>query len=206
MALHPSTVWQAAADRASSQHSCLVFFLTNNERLCVNSWTGCVYLRAPSVKPRHVQKSASYGQMRVLCVAEKPSISKAVAGHLSGGSLQTVSTACHKFRYTDSVCAYDIRTYALQDAITVLIPSPKHNTRNKFIKNYSFDYDFGPALGQCSVTMTCVAGHLTNVDFTSEYKNWSYPPPESLFNAPIVTSIHDVSGSLKHHDGAERRS
>lgn len=29
--------------------------------------------------------------MRVLCVAEKPSISKAVAGHLSGGSYQTVS-------------------------------------------------------------------------------------------------------------------
>lgn len=28
--------------------------------------------------------------MRVLCVAEKPSISKAVAGHLSGGGVQTV--------------------------------------------------------------------------------------------------------------------
>lgn len=27
---------------------------------------------------------------RILCVAEKPSISKAVAGHLSGGQLQTV--------------------------------------------------------------------------------------------------------------------
>ncbi len=28
--------------------------------------------------------------MRVLCVAEKPSIAKAVAGHLSGGEVQTV--------------------------------------------------------------------------------------------------------------------
>lgn len=28
---------------------------------------------------------------RILCVAEKPSISKAVAGHLSGGQYQTVS-------------------------------------------------------------------------------------------------------------------
>lgn len=27
---------------------------------------------------------------RILCVAEKPSISKAVAGHLSGGHYQTV--------------------------------------------------------------------------------------------------------------------
>ncbi|KAG5919766.1 hypothetical protein E4U42_006424 [Claviceps africana] len=98
--------------------------------------------------------------MKVLCVAEKPSISKAVAGHLSGGNLQT------------------------------------HNTRNKYIKNYSFDFDFGPSLGPCSVTMTCVTGHLTNVEFTSEYKNWSYPPPESLFNAPIVTSIHDDKKSI----------
>lgn len=29
---------------------------------------------------------------KVLCVAEKPSIAKAVANHLSGGSAQTVST------------------------------------------------------------------------------------------------------------------
>ncbi|KIE02804.1 DNA topoisomerase III, partial [Metarhizium majus ARSEF 297] len=98
--------------------------------------------------------------MRVLCVAEKPSISKAVAGHLSGGSMQT------------------------------------HGTRNQYIKNYSFDFDFGQALGPCSVTMTCVTGHLTNVEFTSEYKNWSYPPPETLFNAPIVTSIHDDKKSI----------
>lgn len=41
--------------------------------------------------------------------------------------------------------------------------------------------------------MTCVTGHLTNVDFTREYKNWSHPPPEALFNAPIVTSVYDVS-------------
>ncbi|KAH6998765.1 DNA topoisomerase [Ilyonectria robusta] len=93
--------------------------------------------------------------MRVLCVAEKPSISKAVAGHLSGGSHQT------------------------------------HNTRSQYIKNYSFDFDFGSQWGNCSVTMTCVTGHLTNVEFTPEYKNWSHPPPESLFRAPVVTSVHD---------------
>lgn len=39
--------------------------------------------------------------------------------------------------------------------------------------------------------MTCVTGHLTNVEFTPEYKNWSHPPPESLFRAPVVTSVHD---------------
>ncbi|RCI14715.1 hypothetical protein L249_6451 [Ophiocordyceps polyrhachis-furcata BCC 54312] len=95
--------------------------------------------------------------MRVLCVAEKPSISKAVSGHLSGGRVQT------------------------------------HNTRSRFIKNYSFAFDFAQAWGQCEVTMTCVAGHLTNVDFPSEYRNWSHPPPETLFTAPIITNIHDDS-------------
>ncbi|KAM0483260.1 hypothetical protein ACHAPX_002710 [Trichoderma viride] len=39
--------------------------------------------------------------------------------------------------------------------------------------------------------MTCVTGHLTNVEFTNEYKNWSHPPPESLFTAPIVKNVHD---------------
>ncbi|KAJ2965831.1 hypothetical protein NQ176_g10431 [Zarea fungicola] len=93
--------------------------------------------------------------MRVLCVAEKPAISKAVAGHLSGGQFQT------------------------------------HNTRNQYVKNYSFDFDFGPPYGPCSVTMTCVSGHLTNLDFSGEYKNWSYPPPEALFNAPVVSNIYE---------------
>ncbi|KAI9166677.1 DNA topoisomerase [Paramyrothecium foliicola] len=93
--------------------------------------------------------------MRVLCVAEKPSISKAVAGHLSGGSYQT------------------------------------HSTRNQYIKNYSFNFNFGQPWGQCDVTMTCVTGHLTNVEFTDEYKNWSYPPPDTLFHAPVVTKVHD---------------
>ncbi|POR33202.1 DNA topoisomerase [Tolypocladium paradoxum] len=93
--------------------------------------------------------------MRVLCVAEKPSISKAVAGHLSGGSLST------------------------------------RNTRNQYIKNYSFTFDFQQSWGQCEVTMTCVSGHLTHIEFTDEYRNWSHPPPEALFSAPVITSIHD---------------
>ncbi|KAI0143549.1 DNA topoisomerase [Xylariaceae sp. FL1272] len=87
--------------------------------------------------------------MRVLCVAEKPSISKAVAGHLSGGQMQT------------------------------------HNTADKFIKNYVFDYDFGHPWGRCQVTMTAVLGHLTAAEFPPDYKNWSYPPPDRLFDAPV---------------------
>ncbi|KAF4121177.1 DNA topoisomerase III [Geosmithia morbida] len=93
--------------------------------------------------------------MKVLCVAEKPSISKAVAGHLSGGSFQT------------------------------------HNTRNQYIKNYSFNFDFGQPWGRSDVTMTAVTGHLTQVSFPMDYKDWNSPPPESLFSAPVITSVHD---------------
>ncbi|KAL2107774.1 hypothetical protein VUR80DRAFT_4763 [Thermomyces stellatus] len=93
--------------------------------------------------------------MRVLCVAEKPSISKAVADHLSGGTKQT------------------------------------HNTRSKYVKNYSFDFDFGPPWGSCSVTMTCVTGHLTTMAFPGAYSNWKHPPPESLFNAPVFTQVDE---------------
>ncbi|KAL8329336.1 hypothetical protein RB597_004866 [Gaeumannomyces tritici] len=88
---------------------------------------------------------------KILCVAEKPSISKAVAGHLSGGQFQT------------------------------------HNTRVTYVKNYSFNFDFGPPWGSCEVTMTCVLGHLTGMEFGPEFKDWRYPPPESLFTAPVST-------------------
>ncbi|ROT35700.1 DNA topoisomerase [Sodiomyces alkalinus F11] len=90
---------------------------------------------------------------RVLCVAEKPSISKAVAGHLAGGNPQT------------------------------------RNTRDQYTKNYCFDFDFGPPWNHCSVTMTAVRGHLTTMEFTEANRDWRYPPPESLFTAPIVTVV-----------------
>lgn len=77
-------------------------------------------------------------------------------------------------------------------ALNLKLITLQHSTRNQYIKNYSFDFDFAQAWGNCSVTMTCVSGHLTGVDFTPEYKNWSYPPPESLFNAPVITNVPEV--------------
>ncbi|KAL2181757.1 DNA topoisomerase [Thermothelomyces heterothallicus CBS 202.75] len=97
---------------------------------------------------------------RILCVAEKPSIAKAVAGHLSGGHYQT------------------------------------SNTRDAYIKNYTFDFDFGPPWGHCSVTMTAVKGHLTTVEFPGDYKQWEYPPPDRLFDAPIMTVVSSDSKSI----------
>ncbi|KAL1897189.1 DNA topoisomerase [Ceratocystis pirilliformis] len=101
--------------------------------------------------------------MRVLCVAEKPSIAKAVAGHLSGGRFEVK-------------------------------PSPVG-----WVKNYIFDYDFGLPWGTCSVTMTCVAGHMIDQQFTGEFKSWNFPPPDSLFSAPITKSVSsDKKGVAKN--------
>ncbi|KAI0002817.1 prokaryotic type I DNA topoisomerase [Xylariaceae sp. FL0662B] len=93
--------------------------------------------------------------MKVLCVAEKPSIAKAVANHLSGGQAQS------------------------------------HNTPEKYIKNYVFDYDFGRPWGHCHVTMTSVLGHITSTVFPQDYKQWEYPPPERLFDAPVNIVVPD---------------
>ncbi|KKF93407.1 DNA topoisomerase 3 [Ceratocystis platani] len=101
--------------------------------------------------------------MRVLCVAEKPSIAKAVAGHLSGGRFEVKSSPVG------------------------------------WVKNYVFDYDFGLPWGNCSVTMTCVAGHMIDQQFTGEFKSWDFPPPDSLFSAPITKSVSsDKKGVAKN--------
>lgn len=46
------------------------------------------------------------------------------------------------------------------------------------------------------MVMTCVSGHLTDVQFGPGFKDWSHPPPESLFDAPIVTAVTEV-GTLE---------
>ena len=41
--------------------------------------------------------------------------------------------------------------------------------------------------------MTAVKGHLTAVEFPADFKKWEYPPPERLFDAPVLTTIPNVS-------------
>lgn len=40
--------------------------------------------------------------------------------------------------------------------------------------------------------MTCVSGHLTKLDFGSEFNDWNYPPPEKLFDGPVHVTIDEV--------------
>lgn len=145
--------------------------LANSSRL----WQFRSDLFLLSVLQTRLYGTARSKMPKILCVAEKPSISKAVAGHLSGGQIQTVSVATTTLGLTHATDS-----------------SVQRNTRNQYIKNYCFEFDFGPPWGRCDVTMTAVLGHLTSTEFGPQYKNWSHPPPSSLFNAPVLTAVSDV--------------
>ena len=94
------------------------------------------------------------------------------------------SVSDSKLKFTSSYVYY----FGLQ-----LKHSSQANTGSTYIKNYSFDFDFGPPWGNCNAVMTCVSGHLTKLDFGPEFNNWSYPPPEKLFDGPVHITIDDVS-------------
>ena len=111
---------------------------------------------------------------KILCVAEKPSIAKAVAGHLSGGAIRFV-------RFIQRI----------KPGFLVLILA-QENTGNPYIKNYIFNFNFGQPWGECNVVMTAVSGHLTSVGFGPECKDWHHPPPERLFSAPVYVKVDDV--------------
>ncbi|KAJ8065608.1 hypothetical protein OCU04_006284 [Sclerotinia nivalis] len=107
---------------------------------------------------------------KILCVAEKPSIAKAVANHLAGGSAQA------------------------------------SNTRNKYIKNYTFTFDFGGQWGNCNAVMTSVSGHLTSLDVAPSHRSWTDPPPKSLFfEAPVIESVVDDKKAIAQNIESQAR-
>ncbi|KAF1834803.1 prokaryotic type I DNA topoisomerase [Decorospora gaudefroyi] len=106
--------------------------------------------------------------VRVLCVAEKPSIAKAVANHLAG-------------------------------------QARAENVRGiQWVKNYKFDFGFD-RWGQCSVTFTCVAGHIVEQDFGERYKKWTSCQPAALFEAPIESRIAAARKAVATNIEAEAR-
>jgi DNA topoisomerase-3 len=111
---------------------------------------------------------------QVLCVAEKPSIAKAVANHL-GSQARAVRL--------DNLLSF---------RLGLIADMYKENVRGiGYVKNYKFDFRFNP-WGQCSVTFTCVAGHIVAQDFGERYKKWHSCQPQALFDAPIESNIAEV--------------
>ncbi|OWB58565.1 DNA topoisomerase activity protein [[Candida] boidinii] len=106
--------------------------------------------------------------MKILCVAEKPSIAKSVANTLGG------------------------------DRVSI------RPSRNKFIKNYDFNFDF-PQWGWCDVTFTSVAGHITQIDFPKNC-SWGSCLPNKLFEADIITYTSKSATDIANNIGNEARN
>ena len=62
-------------------------------------------------------------------------------------------------------------------------------TGNPYVKNYEFNFNFGPPWGDSSVVMTSVIGHLNDLEFPPRYKSWRSCDPGSLFDAPVESTV-----------------
>lgn len=119
--------------------------------------------------------------MKILCVAEKPSIAKSVAEILSGGQLNRVGAS--------SSAAPLQSGSSCQLSHCVQRSSPA-----KYISNWDFSYRLGSG-AHTHFTMTAVTGHLTSSDFDENYRRWQSVDPMTLFDAPIISYIKDASPS-----------
>ncbi|KAF6010497.1 hypothetical protein HII13_003273 [Brettanomyces bruxellensis] len=59
--------------------------------------------------------------------------------------------------------------------------------KGQFARNLDFTFNF-PWIGSCDVTMTSVAGHVSNIDFPKDF-SWGNCEPVSLFDAPTIVKI-----------------
>ncbi|KAJ3568007.1 hypothetical protein NP233_g5996 [Leucocoprinus birnbaumii] len=123
--------------------------------------------------------------MRVLCVAEKPSISKSITQILSGGRFDTVCISLS----TKFVTAPEILLTA------------KHSTGSVFIKNYEFDY---PQTNS-NFIVTCVSGHLTEHDFGEAHRKWHSCNPAELFDAPVESRVAKDKKAIEQNLMAQAR-
>ncbi|TID29175.1 hypothetical protein CANINC_002132 [Pichia inconspicua] len=65
-----------------------------------------------------------------------------------------------------------------------------NNSKNKYIKNYTFQYNFRE-WGNCDVVMTSVAGHLLEKRFANGYE-WGRVPHDALLTCPVIDCISDA--------------
>ena len=61
----------------------------------------------------------------------------------------------------------------------------KHNTQTNYIKNYEFNYP----QTQSFFTVTCVSGHLTELEFYDTHRRWNACDSFDLFDAPVEIRV-----------------
>lgn len=77
----------------------------------------------------------------------------------------------------------------------------KRNTKNRFIKNYDFDYNYMRA----HFTVTAVSGHLMSHDFDDMYRNWQSCDPFVLFEAPVIAKVSKDAKTIEENLMSEAR-
>lgn len=131
--------------------------------------------------------------MHILCVAEKPNAAKQIAGILSQGRYQTVSTSQWSRRSSP---------FTPVSQLTCLTPLQR-NSQNQYIKNYDFDYNLNNQ--NVTITMTSVIGHVMQIDFPEQFQNWRAMSPDTLFDAPIDERVKDDAVAIANNLQAEIR-
>lgn len=105
--------------------------------------------------------------MRILCVAEKPSIANSITSILSCGG--TVS----KENGRDKFCKNNHFKYRLPPGHTIKLHS-------NIVQP-----------GWIEITVTSVRGHVMSCDFGEQFKSWRSCSPADLFEAPIQITVSD---------------
>ena len=77
----------------------------------------------------------------------------------------------------------------------------QRNSRNKYIKNYDFDYPQTNA----HFTVTSVAGHVMEYDFNVMYSKCTSCDPFTLFDAPIECKVKNDAKTIADNLKAEAR-
>lgn len=152
-------------------------------------------------------RPAPLPRMRLLNVAEKPSVANAIASILGEGRARKVSV-----KHTRGTAASEWRNLRNSTQLRGCVRSLAHRPLavcfprcallcscvqrdggSRYNPVFEFSYSV-PGLGDCAMSVTSVAGHLLENEFEARYaKGWaSCDPKELFFKAKVIKLIPSV--------------
>jgi DNA topoisomerase-3 len=120
--------------------------------------------------------------MKILCVAEKPSIAKSISGILASGN------GLNSRPGKDKYC----RNFEFQYRMP---PGRNFGLRAA-----------GSSDGMVEMVVTSVKGHLMSQDFTESHRKWTSCSPSALFSAPIETYVSKECTQVAQNLKSEARN
>lgn len=130
-------------------------------------------------------------RIKVLNVAEKPSVAREVSTCLSGNTARRVAGGCGLSECFSWPCNTTLTAHSLCCC-------------RARVWNHLFDYNLNGQ--QCEMVFAAVAGHLQSLDFTSQHKNWTSCSPIDLYTAPVVKYVPEVCEPQESWRVARRQS